>query len=188
MIYRVTCVQPGHSFNAWSPQLDQNFILLIGSNLNILDNFLSDKNLHNMDVVRPCTVELTYCGHEKLYTFKADILKCIFLKDIFVLGPNISLKLVPGVPIDNMSELFQVMIWRLRATSQYLNQCWPRLKSLYGYTRSQWVKYCFDLCNIALQLDVKYDSEYSPTMNINHVLNTAVWQIIVTFYEYKTCS
>ena len=38
------------------------------------------------------------------------------------------------------STLVQVMAWCRQATSHYLSQWWPRSLSLYGITRTQWVK------------------------------------------------
>ena len=40
---------------------------------------------------------------------------------------------------DDKSVLVQVMAWCHHATSQYLNQCWPRSMLTYGFTRLQWV-------------------------------------------------
>ena len=42
---------------------------------------------------------------------------------------------------DDKSTLVQVMAWCRQATSQYLNQCWPRSPTPYGVTRPQGVKY-----------------------------------------------
>ena len=41
-----------------------------------------------------------------------DIFKCIFLNENVKILIQISLKLVPGRPIDNKSALFEVMAWR----------------------------------------------------------------------------
>ena len=42
---------------------------------------------------------------------------------------------------DDKSTLVQVMDWCRQATSHYLNRCWPRPMSPYGFTRPQWVKW-----------------------------------------------
>ena len=39
------------------------------------------------------------------------------------------------------SILVQVMAWCHQATSHYLSKCWPRSKSPYGVTRSQWIQH-----------------------------------------------
>ena len=41
---------------------------------------------------------------------------------------------------DDKSTLVQVMTWCRKATSHYLNQCWPRSPTPHGITRPQWVK------------------------------------------------
>ena len=38
------------------------------------------------------------------------------------------------------SALIQVMAWCRQTTIYYLNQYWVRSTSLYGVTRSQWIK------------------------------------------------
>ena len=62
------------------------------------------------DVTRPQLVN-TLKPEQKGCLFADDILKCILLKQNFILI-QISLKFVPGGPIDNKSALVQVMVWR----------------------------------------------------------------------------
>ena len=56
---------------------------------------------------------------------------------------KIALRWMPQNTLDDKSEFFGVTAWCLQATSNYLNQCWPRSVSLYGITRLQWVIHSF---------------------------------------------
>ena len=40
-----------------------------------------------------------------------DIFKCIFLNENYIIPIQISLKLIPRIPIDNKSALVPVMAW-----------------------------------------------------------------------------
>ena len=53
---------------------------------------------------------------------------------------------------DEKSTLVQVMAWCRQATSQFLNQCWPRFLPPYSVTRPQWVNTGFDESSDHLQL------------------------------------
>ena len=66
---------------------------------------------------------------------------------------------------DDNSTLVQVMAWCHQATSQYLNQCWPRSLPPYGITRPQWVKIL---------------SKVSSAEHLQKYANVA-WSIIIYF-------
>ena len=75
-----------------------------------------------------------------------DILKWIFLNENVQISINISLKIIPKGPIDNISALVQIMGWRL-------NQWWLSLQTHICISRPQWVnsfavnfQYQFDIC------------------------------------------
>ena len=53
---------------------------------------------------------------------------------------EISLRRMPVNTFHDQSTLAQAMAWCQQATSQYLNQCWPRSQIPYGVTRPQWLK------------------------------------------------
>ena len=68
----------------------------------------------------------------------------VFFKHILPIGVlniscEIALRRVSQNLIDDKTSLVQVMAWCLMAPSHCLSQCWPRLMSLYGITRPQWV-------------------------------------------------
>ena len=66
--------------------------------------------------------------------FNLALLICIFKSSY----DNV-LKWKPHDLTDDKSRLVQVMAWCHKATSHYLNQCWPRSPTPYGITRPQWV-------------------------------------------------
>ena len=72
--------------------------------------------------------------------FAYEILKCTFLNEICCILIKISVKCVHKGPIDNNPAFVQIMAWRRKATSHYLNQSWPRLLTHICVSRPQWVK------------------------------------------------
>ena len=52
--------------------------------------------------------------------------------------------------INERSTLVLVMAWSHQATSNYQDQCWPRVMTPYGTTTPQWVKTCQINANITL--------------------------------------
>ena len=68
-----------------------------------------------------------------------SIFKCILLNENDNIQIQISLKLVPGSPIDNKSAFVQVMAWHWKATSHYLNKWWPSSLMHICGTRGRWV-------------------------------------------------
>ena len=66
--------------------------------------------------------------------------KLTLVTDGWVMSCEIPLSRMSLNHTDDKPTLVQVMAWCRQATSQYLNQCWPRSMSPYGVTRPQWVK------------------------------------------------
>ena len=73
------------------------------------------------------------------FDFRWVIFKQILVTDVWVISCEITLRWVSQGLTDNKSTLVQVLAWCRQATSDYLNQCWPRSMSPYGVTRLQWV-------------------------------------------------
>ena len=72
--------------------------------------------------------------------FKKNNFKLILVTDGCDISSEIALKW-PSLDLsDDKSTLVQIMAWCHKATSHYLNQCWPRSLPPYGVTRPQWVK------------------------------------------------
>ena len=71
---------------------------------------------------------------------KLIIFKLTSRVDILSISCEIALSWMPQDFTDDKSTLVQVMDWYRQATSYYLDQCWPRSISPYGFTRPQWVK------------------------------------------------
>ena len=72
--------------------------------------------------------------------FADDIFKCIFLNGNVWISINISLKVVPKGPINNIPALVEIMAWR-RPGDKPLSE--PRMVNLPTHicvTRPQWVK------------------------------------------------
>ena len=86
--------------------------------------------------------------------FREVIFKLISVTDNWGIC-KIALRLMPLELTDVKSTLAQVMAWCCQATSHYLSQCWPRIKSPYDATRPQWVyntelryaSFCVDVIN-----------------------------------------
>ena len=72
--------------------------------------------------------------------FENVIFNLALLIGIFKSSYDNVLRWMPQNLTDDQSTLVQVMAWCRQATSQYLNQCWPRSPTPYGVTRPQWVK------------------------------------------------
>ena len=72
--------------------------------------------------------------------FGSIIFKIILVITGWCVSSKIALSWMSVDLADDKSTVVQVMAWCLEATSHYLSQCWPRLVSLYGITRPQWVK------------------------------------------------
>ena len=68
--------------------------------------------------------------------FKTAIFNIVLLIGIFTSSKDNALRWMPRDLTDDKSTL----AWCSQATSHYLSQCWPCLKSSYGVTRPQWVK------------------------------------------------
>ena len=93
--------------------------------------------------------------------FPDDILKWVFLNENVWISINISLKIVPMGPIDNIPALVQIMVWR-RPGDKPLSE--PMMVSLLMHicvTRPQWVKgvsvaqHSFDQWSILLQKSIQ---------------------------------
>ena len=93
------------------------------------------------------------CGFHELRTFTLWLLGYlikdlkVILKLIFVIGGWVfscgsALRLMSMTIAHDKSTLFQIMAWCCQATSHYLNQCWPRFVSSYGFCAPQWVQQC----------------------------------------------
>ena len=64
--------------------------------------------------------------------FPDDIFKWIFFNENVWILINISLKFVPGGPINNIPTLVQVMAWCRPGASHYLNQWWLNYQCIYA--------------------------------------------------------
>ena len=78
-------------------------------------------------------------GRPRCY-FKTAIWNLVLLISIFTSFKDNALRWMPRDLTDDKSTLVQVMAWCRQATSNYLNQCWPRSLLPNGVTRPQWVK------------------------------------------------
>ena len=54
----------------------------------------------------------------------------------------------------------RVMAWHRQATNHYLNQCWPRSMSPYGFTGPQWVRKLFFASSIYITGRWQLDGEW----------------------------
>ena len=71
--------------------------------------------------------------------FADDTFKCIFLKENVRIWIKISLKFVPGSPIDNMSALSQIMAWRRPGDKPLSEAMIVSLLTHICVAQSQWV-------------------------------------------------
>ena len=102
-------------------------------------------------VPRPQWVNILRPGQHGRH-FTDDIFKCIFLNENVWTSIQISLKLVPKGPIDNIQALVQIMAWR-RPGDKPLSE--PMLIILLTHicvTRPQWVKYQIGECGYGMEL------------------------------------
>ena len=72
--------------------------------------------------------------------FPDDIFKWIFLNENVWISINISLKVVPRAPINNIPTLVQVMAWRRPGDKPLSELMMVRLPTHICVTRPQWVK------------------------------------------------
>ena len=87
-----------------------------------------------------------------------------FNEDVWI-SRKISLKFVPGVRINNIRPLVQIMAWRRPATSHYVNQWWLvywRIYASYGLS----------------------ESTISITSMTNEVNSSAQWNDYTFFFTY----
>ena len=73
--------------------------------------------------------------------FPDDILKWIFLNENVWISINISLKFVPGGPINNIPALVQIMAWRRPGDKPLSEPMMVSLPTQICITRPQWVKH-----------------------------------------------
>ena len=71
--------------------------------------------------------------------FPDDIFKCIFLSEKVWIPIKISLKFVPGGPINNIPALVQIMAWCRQGNKPLSQPMMVRLPTHICVTRSQWV-------------------------------------------------
>ena len=98
--------------------------------------------------------------------------------DYWVISCEISVRWMSFDLTDDKSTLAQVMAWCHQATSHYLNQCWPRSLSPYGFTRLQWVNPCcaeLNLRHIELYLHL-LNSSISQYWNDTGRWNLSLWK------------
>ena len=74
--------------------------------------------------------------------FAADIFKHIFLSENVWISINISLKIIPGDPINNMPALVQIMAWHQKGDEPLSEPKLPRLPTHIHvrFSSPQWVK------------------------------------------------
>ena len=72
--------------------------------------------------------------------FPDDIFKCIFLNESIWISIEISLKLVPKGPINNIPALVQIMAWRRSGNKPFSEPMLVCLLTHICITRPQWVK------------------------------------------------
>ena len=72
------------------------------------------------------------------WNFRYVIFKQILVIDGWGISSEIALIWMSLDFTDDKSILVQVMGWCRKATSHYLNQCWPRSLPPYGVSRPQW--------------------------------------------------
>ena len=71
--------------------------------------------------------------------FSDDTFECIFLKENVIILIKISLKFVPNGPIDNITELVQIMAWRRPGDKPLSESMMVRLPTHICATLPQWV-------------------------------------------------
>ena len=103
----------------------------------VLIMFLWCENVASLTLVFNTLRPRRYCRHFADGTFKR-----IFMNENVWILIMISLKFVPKVRITNIPGWVQIMAWRRRATSQYLNKWWYVLLTHICITRPQWILMC----------------------------------------------
>ena len=108
---------------------------------------ISYSNIDRLNTLRPRQLS------EKLQTPFSNAFCSMKMFEFFII---ISLKFASKGPIDNKSVLAQVMAWRRRATSHYLNQWWPSSLTHKCVTRPQWVKIISTVINMTKATSCNY--------------------------------
>ena len=96
----------------------------------------------------------------------------------------IALRWTSGDLNDDKSTLVQVMAWCHKATSHYLNQCWPRSLPPYRVTRSQWVK-SMTLCKTTVTPFLLHWTSY-PNLALSHLMSYSSHAWSYSLFPYST--
>ena len=128
----------------------------------------------------------THWGREKRPSFPDDIFKCIFFNENVWILIKISLKFVPGCPINDILALVQIMAWRRSGDIPLSDPMMVRLPTHICVTRPQWVKdLCFDneenkiiAGTYVKQLDVYIDGHLYFDEYISHICMKAAWELL----------
>ena len=115
--------------------------------------------------------------------FRSVIFKLISVTDARCVSCKIALRWMPLDLNDDKSTLVQVVVWCRQATSHYLSQCWPRIMSLYGVTRPQWVKSSFITENSSLGIGCDIALNWMP-QNLTNKKST--WVHVMVVYNQVT--
>ena len=98
------------------------------------------------DLSRPSFVLNTLRPRQNGRHFADDIFKRIFLNGNVWISINISLRLVPGSPIDHIPALVQIMAWCLPGNKPLSEPMMVSLLTHICVTRPQWVNSCNGIC------------------------------------------
>ena len=74
----------------------------------------------------------THLPWTKWLPFYTQYFQIHFRNEKFRILIRISLKFVPMGPVDTNSALVLIMAWHRKATSHYLNQCWPDSQKIHA--------------------------------------------------------
>ena len=99
--------------------------------------------------------------------FADDTFKCTFLNENVWIPIKISLKIVPGGPINNIPALVQIMAWRRPGDKPLSETMMVSLPTHICVTRPQWVK--------TKTLELILTNMFSPTFVPNLIILT--WKI-----------
>ena len=134
-----------HLFTEWSDGAKNPLELVFNAHIDFksawfpacpeyLSPQISGSSVSCLDMEKLIKVWVWYFGR-----FQRNFRKVILQLTLVIGGWSISCKIVlKWMPIDvtnGTSTLVEVMAWCRQATSQYLNQCWPRSMPPYGVTR-----------------------------------------------------
>ena len=122
---------------------------------------------HSADDNLKCTFFNTLRLRQNGGQFPDVIFKCIFYNERIWISIEISLKIVPKGPINNIPALVQIMAWR-RSGDKPLSE--PMLVSLLTHicvTRPQWVN---ENCCILIQTSKSLFMKIQLTMNLSQVM------------------